>query len=411
MTTVLNVLFEERIGGPQLRVLQVAEQALRLGFRTIVAIPKGDPMFAKLLDERGIPCEQLELVRLRHTQNLLTHARFAAHWWPNVSALRTIIRKHRVDVVHTNGLLHLQAAIAARLENVALVWHLNDVNSALHLKTIFLPIVRSLSHQVAVAARAVGRFYFPDPWQVENRLQVLYAPVDVERFNPGKNGDTARHEFGTGGDPLIGTVANLSPGKGCEFLIEAIPLIRRHFPQARFVIVGEMLANRESYWQSLIQRVDELAQATHVRFVGRIDAQDMPCLMREFTIYVHPSEFEACPMAVLEASASGVPVIATDVGGTNEIVVHGETGFLVRPRSPQEISDSVIRLLNEPAAAHALGEAGAARMKALFSLERCVEAHVRVYTAALQGCREARPARVAGPPSRSRALHNEQEES
>ncbi len=300
MTTVLNVLFEERIGGPQLRVLRVAEQAQCHGFRTIVAIPRGDPGYANLLAESGIPCEQMDLVRLRDTKNLPTHARFAALWWPNVKALRMLIRKHRVDVVHTNGLLHLQAAIAARLENVALVWHLNDVNSARYLKKALLPVVRSLAHQVAVAARAVGKFYFPDPWQVENRLRILYAPVDVERFHPGGEGYTAPQEFGIQrGAPIIGMVANLSPGKGCEFLIEAIPSIRQHFPEARFVIVGEMLANREAYWQPLIQRAGELGQITRARFVGRVEPQDMPRLMRAFTAYVHPSEFEACPMAVL----------------------------------------------------------------------------------------------------------------
>lgn len=408
MTTVLNVLFEERIGGPQLRVLQVAEQLQRRDVRTIVAIPTGDPKFAELLAERGIPCEQLDLVRLRHTKNLLTHARFVALWWPNVSALRAIIRKHHVDVVHTNGLLHLQAAVAARLENVALVWHLNDVNSVRFLKKAMQPIVRMLAHQVAVAARAVGKFYFPDPWQVENRLQVLYAPVDVERFRPGGKKGPLPPEFGVqAGDPVIGMVANLSPGKGCEFLLEAIPSIHRHFPRAKIVVVGELLANRESYWRPL----RESAHAAHVRFLGRMEPQDMPRLMRGFTVYVHPSEFEACPMAVLEASASGVPVVATDVGGTREIVVDGETGFLIRPRAPRELGDSVVRLLNHPAAARAMGEAGAGRMNARFSLERCVRAHVRVYNAALQACREGRPAMAAGPSPRSCALPSEQEES
>jgi glycosyltransferase involved in cell wall biosynthesis len=105
--------------------------------------------------------------------------------------------------------------------------------------------------------------------------------------------------------------------------------------------------------------------------------------MRAMTVYVHPSESEACPMAVLEASASGLPVVATDVGGTRELVAHGVTGLLIEPRHPYQIAEAVIRLLDRPDAARSMGMAGAERMRRLFSLDACVAAHARLYTEVL----------------------------
>src|SRR5215472_16621531 len=112
-TRVVNILFDERVGGPQLRVLQVA-QRLKI-FETIVVIPKGDAAFASLLKQAQIPFHEIDLVRLRYTRSPIIHAKFLARFWPNVAALRRLIREHHVEIVHTNGLMNIQAAIAARL--------------------------------------------------------------------------------------------------------------------------------------------------------------------------------------------------------------------------------------------------------------------------------------------------------
>ncbi len=92
MIRVLNVLFEERVGGPQLRVLQVAQALRARGYETTVALPKGDPQFAQLLAKHGIPFIELDLMRLRRTFDLRLHFRFVARFWSNVSELRRLIR-------------------------------------------------------------------------------------------------------------------------------------------------------------------------------------------------------------------------------------------------------------------------------------------------------------------------------
>jgi len=347
-----------------------------------VVIPRGDPGFASLLRAEQIPFQELDLVRLRRTANPAVHIRFLARFGPNVAALRRLIREHHIDVVHTNGLMHTQAAIAARLEGVPLVWHLNDVYTPGLLRAIFLPLVRSWAGRIAVSARAVARYYFPDPSGVEDRLHLLYAPVDTGRFSREVDGSTVRQELGIDAHcPVAGTVANLCPGKGIEYLLEAAPRIKAYFPATKFLVVGERLENRRGYWRSLLRRAEELGLAGHIFFTGH--RRDIPQVMRAMTVYVHPSESEACPMAVLEASASGLPVVATNVGGIPELVEDGATGILVEPRRPSQIAEAVVRLIHSPGLARGMGVAGAERTRRLFSLDRCVEEHVRLYNAVL----------------------------
>jgi len=383
MPVVLNVLYEERLGGPQLRVLQVARGLQAKGWETVVVIPRGDPAFALRLHAEGVPFQELRLVRLRRSWNPATHLAYLARFGPNVAELRRLIRRHGAEVVHTNGILHLQAAIAAHLEGAALVWHLNDSHSPFLLGWLCRPLVRRWSDRIAVTARAVGDYYFPNTRGVADRLHVVYPPVDISRFNPQVDGSGIREELGVPDDgPVIGTVANIVPGKGLEYLLEAAAGIRRRFPTARFVVAGRMLENRRAYWTALCRQRRQLNMDEHFVFVGY--RPDIPRLLAALTLYIHPSESEAGPMAVLEASACGLPVVATDVGGPREILEDGQTGILVAARSPSQIEAAVVRLLQRPKLMRIMGMRGAERVRGLFSLEVCVQQHLRLYQAAIQ---------------------------
>jgi len=380
MIFVLNVLYDERVGGPQLRVLQVAQRLRGNGIETHVVFPKGDRRFAEMLEAARIPFHELDLVRLRDTLHPATHLEYAARFWPTVRAIQCLIREHNIQIVHTNGLMNLQAAIAARREGVRLVWHLNDIETPRLVRLGFLPLARAWADGIAVAARAVGEHCFPNGDEPNGRMHVLYAPVDTARFRPETDGAGVRAELGIS-SPVIGVVGNFSPGKGFEYLLEAAPAIRQRYPTAKFLLVGELLENRRAYWTGLMRRRDELKLANDLIFAGR--REDMPEVYGAMTVFVQASEAEACPMAVLEASASGLPVVATDVGGTRELVEDGMTGLLVEPCRPDEIAEAVLRVLDASDLARRMGQAGAERMRKFFSLDACVASHARLYESVL----------------------------
>ena len=383
MIRILNVLFEERVGGPQLRALQVAEALRERGYETTVGLPKGDPQFAQLLAKHSIPFIELDLMRLRRTFDPRLHARFAARFWSNVTELRRLICQQRIEIVHTNGLMNLQAAVAARLERAGLVWHLNDVGTPKPLRLLLLPLVRHWADRIPVASRAVADYCFAGAQKVEPKLQLLYAPVDTKKFHPGGDVTATRQELGIPPDcPVIGMVANLCPGKGQEYFLEAAQVIRSRYPRAKFLVVGAPLKNRLAFWHALQEQTIRMQLQRDVIFTGR--RSDVPQLLRTMTVCVQASEAEACPMAALEAGASGVPVVATNVGGTREIVEDGITGMLIEPRNPERIAWAVLHLLDSPEAARQMGLAAVRRMRERFSLETCVATHARMYDLVLR---------------------------
>ncbi|MFW6116915.1 MAG: glycosyltransferase, partial [bacterium] len=378
--TVLNVLFDERLGGPQKRVLQVARE-LQHSIRTIVVIPTGKDEFAQLLLESGIPVRRMPLKRLRDTRDLRVHIEWLARFWPNVCQLASIIRREHVDIVHTNGAMHLQSAIAAKLTGTKLVWHLNDVNPRTLIRLFFLPFVSLMADEVVVSSRAVGACYFGAGLPLLRRTTfTLYAPVDVEAFSLEQSDRIESELELRTGVCVIGTIGNISPIKGHRYFIEAAQLIKKQIPRARFLIIGKKLSNRHRYIDSLQELAMDLGLGKALLLTGQ--RTDVPNLLQSISVYVHTSLAEACPMAVLEAMAAGKPIVATSVGGIPEVV--GDTAILVPPRDPGAVADAVVGLCKHPDRAERLGLRARERAENRFSLEECVRTHTELYQKTLK---------------------------
>jgi glycosyltransferase involved in cell wall biosynthesis len=190
---------------------------------------------------------------------------------------------------------------------------------------------------------------------------VIPLGIDLERF-------AAARAAPAGEVSLVGTVGRLAPQKDQQTLLEAAALV----PEARFVLVGDGELRLE-----LERRAAELEIADRVTFTGA--REDVPELLASFDVFAHPSLFEGFCLAVLEAQAAGVPVVATPVGGIPETVVDGETGLLVPTRDPAALAAAIRRLLEDREFAQRLADA--ARLSARrYSTERMVEETLKVYS-------------------------------
>src|SRR5207237_7664510 len=160
---------------------------------------------------------------------------------------------------------------------------------------------------------------------------VVPLGIDLDRF---ANGHPAFPKDG----PLVGNVARLAPQKDHETLLEAARLVRDRRPDVHFAIVGD---------GELREELERSAEGLPVLFTGTRD--DVPELLASFDVFAFPSLFEGLCLAVIEAQAAGVPVVATPVGGIRETVIGGETGLLVSPRDPEALADGILALLERPA--------------------------------------------------------------
>jgi glycosyltransferase involved in cell wall biosynthesis len=192
------------------------------------------------------------------------------------------------------------------------------------------------------------------------RVHVIHNGIDLTRFD-AHAGERSEQPLRTDKrHPLVVTVAGLNNQKGHIHLIRAIPRVLQKVASARFLFAGE---------GHLRDHLEATAGALGLRdvvtFAG--DRSDIPALLASSDLFVLPSLFEGMPMSVLEAMAAGKAVVATDVGGTRDLVVPGETGLLVPPGDSDSLAHAIVELLLSEERREALGRAGRRRAEEHFS--------------------------------------------
>ena len=241
--TVLNFVPDERLGGPQRRVLEAAKRLKQRGIDTVVVLPKGDPTYAALLNEVGIDCHQTRAFRrLPRPTSPFSIATWLMFFLPAIVLLSRVIRRYGADVVHVNGILNLQVALAAKIAGAKLVLHVNDVRDLGLLRAPLRFMLLLLSDWVVMASAAAWNNWLGDGSHDPSNVSVVYPPVDTQVFNPDQNGAEVRRELGIGPDDrVVGIVGNMNPVKGYEVFLTAAEMTRDMVPSVRFLIVGQTL--------------------------------------------------------------------------------------------------------------------------------------------------------------------------
>jgi glycosyltransferase involved in cell wall biosynthesis len=230
----------------------------------------------------------------------------------------------------------------------------------------------------AAAAERLRREFVP-----ASKIQIIANGVDSDAFAPSRSARPLRR---------IVMVANLREEKGHDTLIDAAPRIRAAHPDATILLVGDGPLR-----ETLRRRVAALGLDRAVEFAG--ERQDVAALLSSSDVFVLPSRSEASPNGVLEAMASGLPIVASRVGGIPELVDSGIDGVLVEPNDPAALADAVIDLMDRPEWARVLGRAARERAEDRHGFDRMVARFERLYLTALGQQALAfdalRPARVS----------------
>ena len=207
------------------------------------------------------------------------------------------------------------------------------------------------------------------------RMRVVPLGTDPEHFRPGVDPTALRARFGLpdGDTRWLVTVARLQRHKGIDTVIQALPAILAGAPDVRYAVAGSG-PDRE--------RLERLAHQVGVRdcvrFLGAVDDQDLPALYNLGSVYVGASRrserlgVEGFGIALVEASACGLPVVAANSGGIPDAVRDGETGFLVPPEEPAAFADAICRLLADPAIGKRIGQNGRRAVESYFNWDRVV---------------------------------------
>ena len=342
-TRVLLVITRLELGGAQRVVLHTARKLDRKRFEVGLAWGPGD-----LLDSEAAAIGDLSLFEVPS----LVRPVAPVSDLRALANLRRVIRAFRPDVVHTHsskaGVL---GRFAARREKVPAVVHtvhgfgftpLQPPPMRLAYRTVEKALARWTDHFVTVSEndrrRGVELGLFP-----EKRATVIRAGIDLTAFGATSGGTAVREKLGIPGEvPLVTQIGNFKPQKAPLDFVRVAAAVAAQSPETRFVMVGD---------GPLRPAAEEMARslgvADRVVFCGWWD--DVPGLLATTTVSVLTSVHEGLPCSVVEALAAGVPVVATAVDGTPEVISPGVNGYLAPVGDVGALAKHVSRLLNDPA--------------------------------------------------------------
>jgi glycosyltransferase involved in cell wall biosynthesis len=295
-----------------------------------------------------------------------------------------LARKFRqlpLSLLHTNNTGCEESPVAARLAGVPHVLGTFHVDSTYDLHNersgprhrVLEYVSNQCLHRAIAVSHATKQDWVRRTHLAAERVLTIHNGIDPEQFVRRTDRTEARRLLGLPADRLLlGGVGRLDEAKGFGYLIEAVALLASDYPDLLLVLAGQGPLR-----QTLEARVAQLGVADQVRFLGfRKDVQPVYDALDVFTL---SSLCEALPYALLEAMATELPVVGTAVAGVPEVIVPGETGFVVPPRDPQALAAALRPLLESADLRRRLGSAGRARVVRHFHERDMVRRTLDVY--------------------------------
>jgi glycosyltransferase involved in cell wall biosynthesis len=359
---VLHLIVELSIGGAQSALLRLLAHHDRQRFKVQVAcLYNGEGVIAQQIRAIGVPVIELGMTgkfrldavwrfyRLLHSQQPeILHT-----WMFHANIIgRLIGRMAGVPIIITSERTMGQEGIFRR-------W-LNRYTAGMSDRIICV--------SNSVASFAKGTIKLP-----ASKLVVIPNGVQLERFEnlPAKSEARAKYKL-EGSVPIIGAIGRPRPVKGYPVLIDAFSQLTWKHPSALLLFVGN---GPESL--KLIEQVNRLGISHRVIFFD--DQPDITGLLPALDIVAIPSLHEGMPNVAIEAMAARLPIVATSVGGTPEVVINRETGFLVRPHDPEALANALSSLLEQPELRQRMGRAGRERAFQLFNIQNTIQLTQALY--------------------------------
>jgi glycosyltransferase involved in cell wall biosynthesis len=379
-----------------------------------VLCPPGE--LADALEHRGI-----QVVRFRGTTvsfrfTVKSLARGAVDFLSSAWAIRRASREADAALLHANSIrAGLLACCARVIGGPAVVVHVHDVLPSGPTSRL----VRSILMRKAAALVAVSEFtraaFIDGLRPTRTPFPVIHNPLDIEGLiAEGPDRPCAREKLGLPAQaPVLGIVGQITPWKGHDTVIMAMPRVLETFPDAQLLIVGEprfvdpsTRYDNRAYAARLEAMVQDLGLSNAVRFLGHRD--DVPVIMRALDLLLLPSSVEPLARVALEAMVLGTPVLATVVGGLPEVIEEGSTGFLAPPGDVAAWTRRILELVEDRARLAEIAEQANRAIVGRISSERYVEQMSSLY-AQVWG-RSRRPIQASvdvgsalGPPGGSQA--------
>ncbi len=367
---IVHITLGLRRGGIERLICDLSPIQLRQGHSVrVLCVMHGDELQGEL-ESAGVPVDWCGIRDLRKKQLPWT-------WW-----LKGYLRRNDVHaVIEHSG---LDGHVAWACGSVGVPHMVSVVHNTYWVR---LNLKRMVQHRIymnyyrclVAVSESVRRFEMRNYGVPPNRIEVIPNGIVLERFKQDAISlAEKRRLLGghlSGQEVLVGTVGNLRFQKNHEMLIRAwAKLVSRCPVPTKLIIVGDGVLREQ------LERLrDGLGLSDSVVFLG--SRSDVPELMRCFDVFVMSSRYEGQGIVALEAMASGLPVVATNVSGLRDIVDDGINGFLVDSDNPEVLAPGMQKLVLNAELRRSIGQAGRRIVEQRYSIEKCAEAYEKALLA------------------------------
>jgi sugar transferase (PEP-CTERM/EpsH1 system associated) len=365
---VLHVIHHLRMGGMENGLINLINRMPAEKFRHAIACVEGTSSFQQRIDKAGV-----EVFALHRSQIGV---------WGLRRALYRLCRELRPAIVHSRNMSGLDALLPARLAAVPHRIHgehgrdVDDLNGENKKNILLRRLHRPLVNRYITVSKDLERYLIGRVGVPAQRIEQIYNGVDTVRFGPVAQKSVALlpPQFSGADKIVIGAVGRLQPVKDQATLLHAFAQLRERQPQldCYLALFGDGPLRESLQRLAAVLQIDE-----RVHFAGAVDT--VPEALRSLDLFVLPSLGEGISNTILEALASGLPVIATAVGGNVELIDAGETGALFEPRDVNALTGLLARYANDKALRRRQSVQARNTATSRFSLDAMVANYQRVY--------------------------------
>jgi L-malate glycosyltransferase len=364
---ILYIIWSLDLGGAEQVVMNLAMHLNRKRFEPIVCCLNGKGRYAEKVEQAGI-----KVIALDKAPKLDPTLLFR---------LISLIKREKVDLIHTHLFTsNLWGRLAAKFSGVPVVSTEHNVDvwkNKFHFAVdrFLLPV----NARIIFVSKKVKEFYEERLGRMNGVAQVFYNGIEVDKFSAASRNPLLKKELGINtANEVIAVVGRLVPAKAMDLFLEAFASLQKNRKNVSALIVGDGPLRSE-----LEAKAVQLQIRDSVVFSGF--RKDLPEIYRIMDVFVLSSLREGFPMTLLEAMASEVPSVTTDVGGVGECIENGVDGFLVPTQDVQALARSIEKILADPALRQSFVEKAKKKVCSKFSVQHMVDEHEKLYEEVLIG--------------------------
>ncbi len=357
---VLQLVPKLDIGGVERGTVDLARYLTLNGHKAVVVSSGGK--LVKKLDEVGARHYAFPIGK----KNIITMALM-------VRRLMKIINEENIDIVHARSRVPaLTGFIAAKLSNKVFITTAHGQYNK-HL----MSYVMGWGKYVIVASLVMSRYMNETFGVRKDKIRVIPRGVDIRKFPFVDPKDKHNKEF------TVGMISRITPIKGHLDFIKAVSILSRAGVKVKAYIVGDMKNNKSDYISQMKMLTKSLTLSNSVEFMD--EAEDVSGILRKLDCLVSASrEQEAFGRILIEAQSSGVPCVATRVGGMVDVIEDGKTGFLCDPANPQDMAQKILKLYKDRELRSVIAREARASVERNFTLEKMMMSTLSLYSEAME---------------------------